>query len=187
MTCNFRYGFFSVDWISYFHRVNAAVWVETATLWQIGSRPSSRHRSRDALWAVEVTLWPPDNSSTASAISQCAAELPKRRMTKVDVRSQQRSLVAVLVMDFLMRLCFRRLVCATKFFGKVWLPGACGQEGFQRCHELLSGRVAQSPSKLHRAIGGFSLGHCFQQVGELFAVQRPFLLRLFLAARVVRL
>ena len=53
---HFSLWFFSVERVSHFHRVNAAILVETVTLWQSGSRLGSRHRSCDAIWAVKVTL-----------------------------------------------------------------------------------------------------------------------------------
>ena len=106
-----------------FHRANAAKLVETVTCWQSCSQLSTRHRSCVALWTSEVTLCPPDNPSTASTISQCAAEIPNRRMTKVDVRSQW-------WWNLLIHLCFCRLVCAIKFFRQGLAPWSLWSRSF---------------------------------------------------------
>ena len=69
---------------------------------------------------------------------------------------------------------FRILVCAIKFFSQIRFSVCGGHEIFQRCHELFVSCVAQSLRKLHGVAEGFSLYHSFQQMEELFAVQRSF-------------
>ena len=141
------------DWIFSVQRIpdfHAASLVETVT----------RHRSCVALCTLEMTLCPPDNCSTASAISKCTTELSNRRVTTVDVCSQQLSLLRR-EMEFLIHFCFRRLVCAIKFFQQSLALWGLQSRMFPVVTRASHRLVACSLSKLHRADGGFSLYHCF--------------------------
>ena len=154
MTDDVRYsdGVFSIQRILNFYRVDATNLIETVT---------SRHRSCFALWTLEITFQPSDNTPSAATISQGTTEFSNCWVPQIDVGSQQLSL-----------LCGRWGFLV--HFSQVRFSVRGGHEIFQRCHELLVSCVAQSLRKLHGVAGGFTLYHSFQQMEQLFAVQRSF-------------
>ena len=169
VTCPMTDDVWYFDWvfliqrIPKFHRVGAANLIETVTFRQSCCRLST----------FERTLYPSDKSPSAATISQGTTEFSNCWVSQVDVGSQQLSLLCGR-WGFLIHFSFRRLVCAIKFFNQIWFSVRSGNEGFQRCHELLISCVAQSLCKLHGVAGSFTLYHSFQQMEKLFAVQRSF-------------